>query len=61
VKECFVEETQRCTCPPELPVCKCDRKAKLRIITKKPITPTEKEIAMNSNARSAKMRVAEKL
>ncbi len=61
VKEFFKYESLDCVCPPELPVCVCDKKARLNIITRKPITPSEKEVQENRRARSAKMRVAEKI
>ncbi|OGF28467.1 16S rRNA (cytosine(1402)-N(4))-methyltransferase [Candidatus Falkowbacteria bacterium RIFOXYB2_FULL_34_18] len=61
VKHFFKEKTKDCICPSEAPICRCAHKAELRIITKKIITPTEEEIKKNNRARSAKMRVAEKI
>lgn len=61
VKRFFVRESKNCVCPPEFPVCRCTAKAKLRILTKKPIRPQETEINTNSRAKSAKLRVAEKI
>jgi len=61
VKTFFKNATETCECPKELPMCVCDTKPTLRIITKKIITPSEEEQKKNSRARSAKMRVAEKL
>ena len=61
VKESFASYANRCTCPPNLPVCVCGKKPVLKVITRKPILPTEDEINRNSRARSAKLRVAEKL
>lgn len=61
VKQYFVEQSTGCSCPPDLPVCACGRKQVLRVITRKPITPTEDEMCANPRARSAKLRVAEKL
>lgn len=50
-----------CTCPPDFPVCVCGRTADVRLVNKKPILPTHREIEENPRARSAKLRVAEKL
>ncbi len=61
VKDCFASFANRCTCPPELPTCVCGKKPVLKLITKKPILPSDEEIKQNSRARSAKLRVAEKL
>ncbi|QQY80531.1 16S rRNA (cytosine1402-N4)-methyltransferase [Keratinibaculum paraultunense] len=61
VKETFKELNKDCICPPEFPICICDKKRELKIITKKPIIPTEKEIAENPRARSAKLRIGERI
>lgn len=61
VKETFKELSLSCICPPELPVCMCDKKREVKIITKKPIVSTEEELVENSRARSAKLRIAEKI
>ena len=61
VKQFFVQKSTGCICPPELAVCACGRKEVLRIVTRKPMTPTEQEIRENPRARSAKLRVAEKI
>lgn len=61
VKNFFKQESKDCLCPPEIPQCICNHKAKLKIITKKPVIPTKNEIKINPKARSAKMRVAEKI
>ena len=61
VKEFFRQESRDCICPPPQPACTCGHKASLKEITRRPITPTEEEINRNSRARSAKLRVAEKL
>lgn len=61
VKQTFASLAAGCTCPKDFPVCVCGNKPKIKIITKKPILPTEKELLENSRSRSAKLRVAEKL
>ncbi|MBO4353454.1 MAG: 16S rRNA (cytosine(1402)-N(4))-methyltransferase RsmH [Clostridia bacterium] len=60
VKTAFAELAQGCVCPPSFPVCVCGRKPKIKIITKKPILPSEDEINTNRRSHSAKLRVAEK-
>lgn len=61
VKEFFRRESRDCLCPPRQPVCTCGHVATLKEITRKPVTPTEAEIKQNPRARSAKLRVAEKI
>lgn len=61
VKEALYNYANPCTCPPDLPVCVCNKVAKFKIITKKPIVPTEEEIKRNPLSRSAKLRVGERL
>ncbi len=61
VKNFFREMQKGCECPPKFPVCRCGKKSEIKIITKKPIIPSEAEIADNPRARSAKMRVIEKI
>jgi 16S rRNA (cytosine1402-N4)-methyltransferase len=60
IKRFFRQETGRCDCPPNKP-CVCDRKARLNILTGKALKPSPSEIDDNPRARSARMRVAEKL
>ena len=50
-----------CTCPPDFPVCVCGKKPSLKLVSRKPILPSEEELSENPRARSAKLRVAEKL
>ena len=50
-----------CTCPPDFPVCVCGKTPDVRLVNKKPILPSEQELEENPRARSAKLRVAEKL
>ena len=61
VKDTIASFTNRCTCPPDLPVCVCNRKPILEPVTRKPLVPTQGEIERNPRARSAKLRVARKL
>jgi 16S rRNA (cytosine1402-N4)-methyltransferase len=60
VKNTFKKLAQGCICPPEFPVCICNNKPKVKIISRKPILPSEREVIDNPRARSAKLRVAEK-
>ena len=60
VKDVFTRMANRCTCPPDLPVCVCGKAPVLRVVTRKPVLPTSEEIERNPRARSAKLRVAEK-
>ena len=61
VKRTFAELSAGCICPPSYPVCICGKKPKIKILTKKPILPSEEELAANHRSHSAKLRVAEKL
>ena len=61
VKNTFADAAKGCICPPDFPVCVCGIKPKVRLVSKKPILPSEEELRVNPRARSAKLRVAEKL
>lgn len=61
VKQFMRREATGCICPPELPVCACGRTPALRLITRRPLTASDDEIAANPRARSAKLRVAERI
>jgi 16S rRNA (cytosine1402-N4)-methyltransferase len=61
VKHVFSDLSQGCVCPPGLPVCRCGFKPVLRVITRRAVVPTAEEIEKNPRARSAKLRVAEKV
>ncbi len=61
VKNTFKKLEKPCTCPPKIPYCVCGKIPKLKIITKKPIIPSDSEIKNNPRARSAKLRIVEKI
>lgn len=61
VKERMRSWQGRCTCPPELPVCRCNAKTMAKILTRKPVLPSSEEVEQNPRSRSAKLRVAEKI
>jgi len=61
VKNFFRDQTRNCICPKELPICQCNFKKKLYILTRKPIIPSGIEVSQNPRSRSAKLRAAEKL
>lgn len=61
VKQFFRLENRDCVCPPEMPVCTCGHRASVEVITRKPIRPSQEEVDHNPRARSARLRVAEKL
>ena len=60
VKQAFAGWCQGCICPPDFPVCVCHQKPKAKLINKKPILPSEEELAVNSRSQSAKLRILEK-
>ncbi|QQE75890.1 16S rRNA (cytosine(1402)-N(4))-methyltransferase RsmH [Brevibacillus composti] len=60
-KQVYQDFAKGCTCPPAFPICTCGNEAIVKIITRKPILPSEEELEANPRARSAKLRVAEKL
>lgn len=61
VKNSFKELAKGCECPKDFPVCVCGKTPKVKIVTKKPLLPSEKEISENPRSRSAKVRICEKL
>ena len=61
VKQYFKKESTDCLCPPDIPQCVCGHKASLKLVTRKAVIAGEEELEQNSRARSAKLRVAEKL
>ncbi len=60
VKQAFREAEIDCVCPPDFPVCRCDKQSMIKVLTKKPVLPTKKEIKNNLRSRSAKLRAAER-
>ena len=60
VKDMFADFANRCTCPPDIPVCVCGKQPVLDLITRKPLLPSAEEIERNPRSRSAKLRVARK-
>ena len=61
IKNFFKDEEKGCICPPKIPICSCGHMTRLKIITRKPVTPSAEEVRDNSRASSAKMRVAERV
>ena len=61
VKNAMMEASKGCTCPPSFPVCVCGKQPKVKLVTRKPIVPGREELDRNPRARSAKLRVCEKL
>lgn len=61
IKKTLQELATGCTCPPNFPVCVCGKKPKMKLVSRKPITAGDDELSYNPRARSAKLRVAEKL
>ncbi|MBU7005644.1 16S rRNA (cytosine(1402)-N(4))-methyltransferase RsmH [Phosphitispora fastidiosa] len=59
-KEVFREMAKTCVCPPGLPVCMCNKKQQVKVLTGKPVLPTQEELKANPRARSSKLRAAEK-
>lgn len=60
VKNIFADRSKGCRCPKDFPICQCGEISKLKIVTKKPVVPSEEELTKNPRARSAKLRVAER-
>lgn len=61
VKNIFNTSEKPCTCPPSFPVCVCGKKSKGKVISRKPILPSEEELTLNSRSKSAKLRVFERI
>ncbi len=60
VKRFYQQEARDCICPPETPICVCQHRATLRVVNRKPIRPSDKEVTANPRSRSAKLRIAER-
>ncbi|MBQ5565633.1 MAG: 16S rRNA (cytosine(1402)-N(4))-methyltransferase RsmH [Clostridia bacterium] len=61
VKKQMADWCVGCTCPKDFPICVCGNKPKAELVTKKPVEPSEEELAQNNRARSAKLRICKKL
>lgn len=61
VKQTFADLASGCTCPKDFPICVCGKRPQIKVVTRKPILPTSRELEENPRSRSAKLRVAEKL
>jgi 16S rRNA (cytosine1402-N4)-methyltransferase len=61
VKRFFAEQARGCVCPPDFPVCRCGAQARVRLLTRRPITPRSEESARNPRASAAKLRAAERV
>ena len=61
VKQAYAKLAERCTCPKSLPICVCNNKPTVKVVTKHPIVPSERELEENPRSRSAKLRVAQKI
>ncbi|OBZ16673.1 MULTISPECIES: 16S rRNA (cytosine(1402)-N(4))-methyltransferase RsmH [Bacillales] len=60
-KQMFAKFVEKCTCPPDFPLCVCGNSGTVKLVNRKPVVPSERELELNPRARSAKLRVAEKL
>ncbi|WP_040211934.1 16S rRNA (cytosine(1402)-N(4))-methyltransferase RsmH [Clostridium polynesiense] len=61
VKNMFRKLESPCNCPPEFPICICNKKPVIKVLTRKPMEPSEEEVEANPRSRSAKLRIAEKI
>lgn len=61
IKNAFNDLNKDCICPPEFPKCMCDHRRKLKIITRKPVLPSDEELVENRRAHSAKLRIGERV
>ena len=61
VKQTYQKHAEGCTCPKNFPICVCNKRPEVKILTKKPIVPSKEELEENPRSRSSKLRVAEKI
>jgi 16S rRNA (cytosine1402-N4)-methyltransferase len=61
VKRYLAEQSRDCICPADFPVCRCEARARVRVLTRRPVRPSTAEVEANPRASSARLRVAEKL
>ena len=61
VKQTYAKHAEGCTCPKSFPICVCGKTPKVKVVTRKPIVPSELELEENPRSRSSKLRIAEKL
>jgi len=61
VKNIFKRNEDPCTCPREFPVCVCGKKPLGKVVTRKPILPSDEELEVNSRSKSAKLRIFERI
>jgi 16S rRNA (cytosine1402-N4)-methyltransferase len=61
VKRFFAEQARGCVCPPDLPVCRCDARARVRVLTRRPVRPSSRETAQNPRSSSARLRAVERI
>ena len=61
IKNAMRRHENPCTCPPEFPVCVCGKKPDGKVITRKPVLPSEEELEFNPRARSAKLRIMQRI
>ena len=61
VKKTFAEQARGCVCPPELPACVCGSQARVRVLTRRPLRPTQDEVRRNPRSSAAKLRAVERL
>jgi 16S rRNA (cytosine1402-N4)-methyltransferase len=61
VKRFLADEARGCVCPPELPICRCEAKARVRVLTRRPVRPSARETERNPRSSSARLRAAERI